>query len=108
MKISRNLRCKSIKPATCNSRKKTQLFLTIIRNNQRMEVARRAQHRVQTITVCAFEMATIHPVVCFQVANDQLNKLPCSVVAMPTFTPNSYEVRLFPLEMQSTSGVCQL
>ena len=41
-----------------------------------MEVARRAQHRVQTITVCAFEVATIHPVVCFQVADDQLNGLP--------------------------------
>jgi hypothetical protein len=62
VKIPRNLRRKSVKPA-------------IMRSNQRMKVARRAQHCVQTVAVCAFEVAAIHPVVCFQVADDRLNDL---------------------------------
>jgi hypothetical protein len=77
VKIPRNLRCKSVKPAACNSRKKRlSPFLTIIRSNQRMKVARRTQHCVQTVAVCALEVAAIHPVVCFQVADDRLNGLP--------------------------------
>ena len=76
VKIPRNLRCKSVKPATCNSRKKSSIFFDDHPQQPADVVARRAQHRVQTVAVCAFEVAAIHSVVCFQVADDRLNGLP--------------------------------
>lgn len=80
VKIPHNLRCKSVKsilPAACNSRKKMAQSFFDDHPQQPANVADRlAQHGVQTVTVHAFEVAAIHPVVRFEVADDRVNGLP--------------------------------
>jgi hypothetical protein len=56
-KIPRNLRSKSVKPAASNSRKKRPSPFFDDHPQQPADVvARRAQHRVQTVAFCAFEV----------------------------------------------------